>query len=158
MTPAEETEKAAQEVETSLERAEPLPAVEPSRVSSHDDGEHSPVFDALVTRDGEVGGLVAYAIYKQNKRAWLSDLIKSTGRPPTNAEARAYVIGESTERRLMTYRHLAAATLSGQGSETLSHSSSLAGLSKLAWGLLLVASLAILLLALRFAGGLDFLK
>jgi hypothetical protein len=79
------------------------------------DDERNPIFDALVSREGEISGLVAYSIYKQNKRAWLQDFIKASGRPPSEAESRAYIIGESTERRLATYRHLAAATLSGQG-------------------------------------------
>lgn len=81
------------------------------------EAEHNTIFDNLVKVEGEVAGLVAYSIYKQNKRAWLHDFIKATGRPPNEAESRAYIIGESTERRLATYRHLAAATLSGQGPE-----------------------------------------
>src|SRR5580692_8146779 len=79
------------------------------------EAEHNTIFDSLVKVEGEVAGLVAYSIYKQNKRAWLNDFIKATGRPPSEAESRAYIIGESTERRLATYRHLAAATLAGQG-------------------------------------------
>src|SRR5450631_3143142 len=79
------------------------------------DADRNPIFDALVSREGEIAGLVAYSIYKQNKRAWLQDFIKATGRPPTDAESRAYIIGESTERRLATYRHLAEATLAGEG-------------------------------------------
>ena len=75
---------------------------------------HNPIFDALVTREGEIAGLVAYSIYKQNKRAWLDDFAKATSRPPTEDESRAYLIGESTQRRLATYRHLAAATLAGE--------------------------------------------
>src|SRR5580698_5590805 len=82
------------------------------------ESEHNTIFDNLVKVEGEVAGLVAYSIYKQNKRAWLQDFIKATGRPPNDAESRAYIIGESTERRLATYRHLAAATLAGQGPET----------------------------------------
>ena len=82
------------------------------------DGERNTIFDSLVKVEGEVAGLVAYSIYKQNKRAWLQDFIKATGRPPSEAESRAYIIGESTDRRLATYRHLAAATLAGQGPET----------------------------------------
>jgi hypothetical protein len=61
----------------------------------------------------DVAGLVAYSIYKQNKRAWLDDFVKTTGRAPSEAETRSYIIGESTERRLATYRRLAASTLSG---------------------------------------------
>jgi hypothetical protein len=77
--------------------------------------EHNTIFDSLVKVEGEVAGLVAYSIYKQNKRAWLQDFVKASGRPPTDAETRAYIIGESTERRLATYRHLAEATLAGEG-------------------------------------------
>jgi hypothetical protein len=79
--------------------------------------ERNTIFDSLVRVEGEVAGLVAYSIYKQNKRAWLNDFQKIVGRPPTEAETRAYIIGESTDRRLATYRHLAQATLTGQGPE-----------------------------------------
>src|SRR5580693_4662139 len=81
------------------------------------ESEHNTIFDSLVKVEGEVAGLVAYSIYKQNKRAWLQDFIKASGRPPSDAETRAYIIGESTERRLATYRHLAEATLAGEGPE-----------------------------------------
>jgi hypothetical protein len=76
--------------------------------------ERNPIFDALVgTNDEDVAALVAYSIYKQNKRAWLDDFVKTTGRAPSDAETRSYIIGESTERRLAIYRRLAASTLSG---------------------------------------------
>jgi hypothetical protein len=78
------------------------------------EGERNPIFDALVGSDEEdVAGLVAYSIYKQNKRAWLDDFVKTTGRAPSEAETRSYIIGESTERRISTYRRLAASTLAG---------------------------------------------
>lgn len=82
------------------------------------DAEHNPIFEALVTDAGELAGLVAYSLYKQNKRAWLADFIKATGRPPSEGENRAYVIGEATERRLAAYRYLAKLTLEGQGPDT----------------------------------------
>ncbi len=78
------------------------------------ESERNPIFDALVSTEGEVSGLVAYSLYKQNKRAWLDDFVKATGRTPTEAETRAYIIGESTERRLSTYRQLAGAALGGK--------------------------------------------
>jgi len=111
-----ETEKFSQvsPILPELPRAANLKSVEATPTNSADD-ERNPIFDALVSREGEIAGLVAYSIYKQNKRAWLQDFIKISGRPPTDAESRAYIIGESTERRLATYRHLAAATLTGQG-------------------------------------------
>ena len=79
------------------------------------DDEHNSIFESLVAVEGDIAGLVAYSIYKQNKRAWLQDFLKVSGRHPTDAEARSYIIGESTTRRLAIYRHLADATLAGQG-------------------------------------------
>jgi hypothetical protein len=114
------------------------------------EGDRNTIFDSLVKVEGEVAGLVAYSIYKQNKRAWLQDFLKATGRPPTEAESRAYIIGESTDRRLATYRHLATATLSGQGPEAPTPtgrpsraSSARPGTVYLLWAILLVAVLAL---------------
>ena len=47
------------------------------------------------------------------ERAWLDDFVKKTGRAPSEAETRSYMIGESTVRRISTYRRLAASTLAG---------------------------------------------
>jgi hypothetical protein len=123
------------------------------------DGERNTIFDNLVKVEGEVAGLVAYSIYKQNKRAWLQDFIKATGRPPSDAESRAYIIGESTERRLATYRHLAAATLAGQGPETptsgraMRPSDSRPPWLYAVWAVVLVAAVAVLAYALHVGLG-----
>ena len=124
------------------------------------DDERNPIFDALVTREGEIAGLVAYSIYKQNKRAWLQDFIKATGRPPTDAESRAYIIGESTERRLATYRHLAGATLAGQGPDAPDGYAKPAAPARSAWFFVigvavLIGALGVLWYALHAAGGLT---
>lgn len=73
------------------------------------------VFEKLVTADTDIVGLVAYSIYKQNKYDWLQTFNRMKGREPTEGEAAAYILGESTARRLSTYRHLAQATLEGRG-------------------------------------------
>ena len=102
--------------ETSASAGAPLPRAAglSARPDLEGEVERNPIFDALVGSDGEdVAGLVAYSIYKQNKRAWLDDFVKATGRAPSDAETRSYIIGESTERRLATYRRLAASTLAG---------------------------------------------
>lgn len=115
--------------------------------------ERNTIFDRLVKVEGEVSGLVAYSIYKQNKRAWLADFQKIVGRPPTEAETRAYIIGESTDRRLATYRHLAQATLSGQGPE-----GARGGLMKrssafyVVWAVVLVVAVSVLAYALMHTG------
>jgi hypothetical protein len=117
--------------------------------------ERNTIFDRLVRVEGEVSGLVAYSIYKQNKRAWLNDFQKTVGRPPTEAETRAYIIGESTDRRLATYRHLAQATLAGQGPE----GGQSAGLMKrsgafyVVWAVVLIVAVGILAYALMHTGG-----
>jgi hypothetical protein len=57
--------------------------------------ERNVVFQSLVKEDGDITGLVAYSIYKQNKLDWLIAFEKARGRP------------------LATYRQLADATLAG---------------------------------------------
>lgn len=79
------------------------------------DGERNEVFTSLVTGDTDIVGLVAYSIYKQNKHDWLVAFNKHKSREPYEDELLAYIIGESTPRRLSTYRHLAEATLDGRG-------------------------------------------
>jgi hypothetical protein len=121
------------------------------RSASGVEPERNAIFDSLVKVEGEVSGLVAYSIYKQNKRAWLNDFQKTVGRPPTEAETRAYIIGESTERRLATYRHLAQATLAGQGPEGPigARAGGLSGRSYLVWAVVLIAVVAVLGFALH---------
>ena len=120
-----------------------------------EESERNPIFDSLVGSDGEIAGLVAYSIYKQNKRAWLDDFIKITKRTPTEAETRSYIIGESTERRLATYRQLAAATLGGQsvrlkGAAPIHRHGSLTGAL---WSLVALAALVVIGLAsFRYIG------
>ena len=128
--------------------AEPAPL---TLTAWRDEADRNPIFDALVTGEGEVSGLVAYSIYKQNKRAWLDDFIKLTGRTPTEAETRAYIIGESTERRLAIYRQLAAATLANQGGRptAVGPSGRTGGMVTALWALVAILALAVLGFALH---------
>ena len=115
-------------------RAEDLPPTEDSRPGTapavvprpqtpmpmpvdNGDGERNLVFTNLVREDADIVGLVAYSIYKQNKLDWLQAFERIKGRAPEPGEQAAYIIGESTPRRLAIYRHLADATLMGQGPE-----------------------------------------
>ena len=82
-----------------------------------DPAEHNVVFTSLVTSDDDIVGLVAYSIYKQNKYDWLQAYSRLEGRMPEPAEVHSYLLGESTARRLATYRHLAQAVLDGRGAE-----------------------------------------
>ncbi len=88
-----------------------------------DGSEHNVVFTSLVTGDKDIVGLVAYSIYKQNKYDWLMAFSRHRGRMPNPEEAHSYLYGESTPRRLATYRHLAEATLGGRGLEVPGSSS-----------------------------------
>jgi hypothetical protein len=83
--------------------------------SATEDGDRNPVFTSLVKADGDIVGLVAYSIYKQNKLDWLLAFQRAAGREPNDQENMAYIIGEATPRRLATYRHLADSTLAGSG-------------------------------------------
>lgn len=93
-----------------------LPVAEPFQgFTSSLPKESKGVFNQLVGGDGDISGLVAYSIYKQNKLDWLSAFQTAKGRDPTDEEMAAYIIGEGTPRRIATYRHLAEATLAGSG-------------------------------------------
>ncbi len=84
-----------------------------------DPAEHNVVFTSLVTADDDIVGLVAYSIYKQNKYDWLQAYGRLEGRMPDAAEVQSYLLGESTARRLATYRHLAQAVLDGRGPDVI---------------------------------------
>lgn len=130
------------------------PVSEPEHLDKADN-ERNAVFVKLVREDGDIIGLVAYSIYKQNKVDWLNAFQKALGRGPTDAELNSYIIGESTPRRLGIYRHLAGATLSGNGpdavSETAWLSNSIAARQgvqrKRGWGWILSSVLSYAILA-----------
>ncbi len=84
------------------------------------DSGRNAVFASLVKGDSDITGLVAYSIFKQNELDWLQEFRSAKGREPTDGEADSYIIGESTPRRLATYRHLADATLTGNGPDIAS--------------------------------------
>jgi hypothetical protein len=125
-----------------------------SSAAAIEESERNPIFDALVSAEGELSGLVAYSIYKQNKRAWLDDFIKATKRTPTEAETRSYIIGESTDRRLATYRQLAASTLEGQGLKVVGAPSSgrFGALTGVVWAIFALAAVVVVGMALHFSG------
>lgn len=77
--------------------------------------EFNDIFGRLVADDDDIVGLLAYSIYKQNKVDWLISFKRDEGRSPDPTELKSYITGEKTGRRLATYRHLASATLGGQG-------------------------------------------
>ena len=84
-----------------------------------DPAEHNVVFTSLVKADDDIVGLVAYSIYKQNKYDWLQAYGRLEARMPDAAEVQSYLLGESTPRRLATYRHLAQAVLDGRGLDSV---------------------------------------
>lgn len=84
--------------ETAPARATPVP--------------RNPMFDDLVSAEDDICGLLAYALFEQNKRDWLASHTEVRGRDPTPEEFDAYIIGERIPRRLDTYRRLAQDMLS----------------------------------------------
>ncbi len=69
------------------------------------------IFQMLVSDDGDIVGLVAYALYKQSKLDWMRQFESERSRWPDDAELSSFIIGEGTQRRLATYRHLAETAL-----------------------------------------------
>ncbi|MBV8448492.1 MAG: hypothetical protein JO357_17965 [Hyphomicrobiales bacterium] len=74
-------------------------------------GVRSPIFAELVQAEDDTVGLLAYALYKQNKRDWLASFLKEHDREATQGEVEAYHLGERTPRRVLTYRRLAVDVL-----------------------------------------------
>ncbi|MBV9111633.1 MAG: hypothetical protein JOY67_02305 [Hyphomicrobiales bacterium] len=74
-------------------------------------GVRSPAFVELVQAEDDTVGLLAYALYKQNKRDWLASFLKEHDREATEGEVEAYHLGERTPRRVLTYRRLAVDVL-----------------------------------------------
>lgn len=71
------------------------------------DARTNPLLDKLVYGDNDLVGLVAYAMHEVNRRDWRAAYETTHGRPPSEAEYNAYLVGEQLERRLETYRRLA---------------------------------------------------
>ena len=86
------------------------------RRTRHPDSEdrRNGIFERLVSGDEDISGLIAYSVYKQNKRDWLKAFESARNRAPTLDEEIAYTIGESTPRRLAMYRQIAEATFISQ--------------------------------------------
>jgi hypothetical protein len=116
-----------------------------------EEADHNPIFEALVSTEGEISGLVAYSLYKQNKRDWLQEFRKQLGRLPDESETRSYIIGESTARRLATYRQLAQSTL-GTDSGGVTVARRTVPMSGVLWTVLILAALAILGYGLHVSG------
>jgi hypothetical protein len=70
-------------------------------------GSLNPIFASLVQAEDDTVGLLAYALYKQNKRDWLTSFFEEQGREATPGELLAYHLGERSPRRVLTYRRLA---------------------------------------------------
>ncbi len=71
------------------------------------DDTRNPMFELLVQNESDVTGLLAYALYKQNKRDWLIAFQTSHGCNPDTVQTEAFVLGERLPRRTATYRRLA---------------------------------------------------
>jgi hypothetical protein len=77
--------------------------------------DHNPLFGMLVESETDVTGLLAYGLYKQNKRDWLIAFQAREGRDPAKAELDAFILGERIPRRTATYRRLAEDMLAKGG-------------------------------------------
>jgi hypothetical protein len=92
---------------------EPRLASRPETAGTSESG--NPVFEGLVQGENDIIGLLAYALYKQNKRDWLASFQATVDRAPAAAEIAAYTMGERLPRRVATYRRLAEDMLAASG-------------------------------------------
>lgn len=79
--------------------------------------EPNPVFALLVQSETDTVGLLAYGLYKQNKRDWLIAHRARNDHAPAQGELDAFILGESIPRRIATYRRLAEDMLASDAAE-----------------------------------------
>ncbi len=88
-----------------------LPRVDTPPMSVSDslpaEARRNPLFELLVKDESDVTGLLAYSLYKQNKRDWLIAFLATHGRDPDGHETAAFILAERLPRRIATYRRLA---------------------------------------------------
>jgi hypothetical protein len=101
----------------------PAPAIDETAADNR-----NPMFGLLVEAEADVTGLLAYGLYKQNKRDWLIAHRSRTGREPTEAELEAFILGERLPRRIATYRRLAQDLFASDGTAVAQKSGLLDGL------------------------------
>lgn len=99
------TEKVAAAIRSITSNAGKI-ATPPAPASSSGPDARNGMLDALVYGDNDLIGLVAYAMHELNRRDWCVAYEAANGHKPTEAEAKAYLVGEQLERRLETYRRL----------------------------------------------------
>lgn len=74
-------------------------------------------FSLFVSDENDITGLVAFALHERQAREWREEMERACGRPPSDAEIGAHRLGETTPRRILAYRFLAAQHLEGRGSD-----------------------------------------
>ncbi len=102
-----------------MERKNNLAAetVDPEKLSAASpikpNAEYNPIFERLVIEPegGEVLGVIAYGLYKKAKWEWAQEFWNNNGRPPNEAELKAY-IRTWTPSQLQNIRNNAAQVLS----------------------------------------------
>jgi hypothetical protein len=67
----------------------------------------------LVADNSDFVGLLAMAIYEQNRHDWVQNYRDAFGCGPDEQACQLYELAENTPRRLASYRQLAEARLSG---------------------------------------------
>jgi hypothetical protein len=99
-----------------MPRIDQMPTVAISTTPAEE--RRNPMYELLVQGENDVAGLLAYALYKQNKRDWLIGFQATNECSPTTAEVEAFILGERLPRRTATYRSLAEDMLSKGGARS----------------------------------------
>ncbi|MGV8838761.1 MAG: hypothetical protein ACWA6X_00505 [Bauldia sp.] len=86
--------------------ASPVPAARPAMPRAY-----SRVYDHLVEGEDDVIGLIAYALYKQDKRDWFISWKRAHNAEPTADHVEAFVNGQMTTAQRERYRAAARQVL-----------------------------------------------
>ena len=69
------------------------PAAAPAQMGGEQRYIHSAVWDNLVESDDDIAGIIAYGLYQQRKREWISDCLEENGSLPCQDEVKNHSNG-----------------------------------------------------------------
>ncbi len=69
-----------------------------SGLATRGDRSRDQAFSAFVSSDGDLVGLVAFALHERQFAEWRAEMARACGRAPTQDEIHAHRLGETTPR------------------------------------------------------------
>jgi len=69
-----------------------------------EDNSYNFIYEKLVEPDGDINGMIAYALYKREKIEFIRSILSKYSRAPTEEERKSFYVSSNTDARLNAYR------------------------------------------------------